>query len=79
MVTTLTVPADADLYCVSEEFRADYEVGASLLVRVDARRGQSGYIFKYCAITIDSDGHHVIDVASAFEDMWNEVRPVVNV
>jgi len=76
MVRTFNVPADADLFCVGEAFRADYEVGASLLVRVDARRGQTSYIYKYCAVTLSADGRCVIDAGSAFEDVWDEVRPV---
>jgi len=76
MVLTRSVPADATLYRVAPAYQADYAVGAALLVRVDSRRGQCSDIYKYCAITLDADGRPVVDVASAFEDMWQEVEPV---
>lgn len=73
LLNALTTPLDDKVYVIAEQYKEDYPTSLSmaLLVRIDSRKNNVGYTFKYAVILMDDQGN--MRLGEDFEDTWGEV------
>ena len=55
LLNALTTPLDDKVYVIAEQYKKDYPTSLSmaLLVRIDSRKNNVGYTFKYAVMLMD--------------------------
>jgi len=73
ILNALTTTLDNKLYVIDPQYADEYidDLGNALLVRIDCRRNNVGYTYKYAVVLMDDQGN--IRFGMSFEDTLDEV------
>ena len=73
ILNSLTTTLEDKVYVIDRQYADDYPTSLSmaLLVRIDSRRNNVGYTYKYAVILMDDEGN--TRFGESFEDSWGEV------